>query len=139
MVVTKDEERKALEQIKKIIKGLGTDSYIGAAIDQTVLNLAEDNINNDFMITTTESIENASTKLEEVRTELRDTRKERDDLKKSIEIETNRVTEAHKKNDELRTRNSELLTDLIAAQTERDQQKQEIITLKAKLYDLITA
>jgi uncharacterized coiled-coil DUF342 family protein len=138
-MVTKDEERKALEQIKKIIKGLGTDSYIGAAIDQTVLNLAEDNINNDFMITTTESIENASAKLEEVRTELRDTRKERDDLKKSIEIETNRVTEAHKKNDELRTRNSELLTDLIAAQTERDQQKQEIITLKAKLYDLITA
>lgn len=138
-MVTKDEERKALEQIKKIIKGLGTDSYIGAAIDQTVLNLAEDNINNDFMITTTESIENASAKLEEVRTELRDTSKERDDLKKSIEIETNRVTEAHKKNDELRTRNSELLTDLIAAQTERDQQKQEIITLKAKLYDLITA
>lgn len=138
-MVTKDEERKALEQIKKIIKGLGTDSYIGAAIDQTVLNLAEDNINNDFMITTTESIENASAKLEEVRTELRNTRKERDDLKKSIEIETNRVTEAHKKNDELRTRNSELLTDLIAAQTERDQQKQEIITLKAKLYDLITA
>lgn len=138
-MVTKDEERKALEQIKKIIKGLGTDSYIGAAIDQTVLNLAEDNINNDFMITTTESIENASAKLEEVRTELRDTRKERDDLKKSIEIETNRVAEAHKKNDELRTRNSELLTDLIAAQTERDQQKQEIITLKAKLYDLITA
>ena len=138
-MVTKDEERKALEQIKKIIKGLGTDSYIGAAIDQTVLNLAEDNINNDFMITTTESIENASKKVEEVRTELRDTRKERDDLKKSIEIETNRVTEAHKKNDELRTRNSELLTDLIAAQTERDQQKQEIITLKAKLYDLITA
>ena len=138
-MTTKDEERKALEQIKKIIKGLGTDSYIGAAIDQTVLNLAEDNINNDFMITTTESIENASAKLEEVRTELRDTRKERDDLKKSIEIETNRVTEAHKKNDELRTRNSELLTDLIAAQTERDQQKQEIITLKAKLYDLITA
>ena len=138
-MVTKDEERKALEQIKKIIKGLGTDSYIGAAIDQTVLNLAEDNINNDFMITTTESIENASAKLEEVRTELRDTRKERDNLKKSIEIETNRVTEAHKKNDELRTRNSELLTDLIAAQTERDQQKQEIITLKAKLYDLITA
>lgn len=138
-MTTKDEERKALEQIKKIIRELGADSYIGAAIDQTVLNLAEDNINNDFMITTTESIENASAKLEEVRTELRDTRKERDDLKKSIEIETNRVTEAHKKNDELRTRNSELLTDLIAAQTERDQQKQEIITLKAKLYDLITA
>ena len=138
-MVTKDEERKALEQIKKIIRNLGADSYIGAAIDQTVLNLAEDNINNDFMITTTESIENASAKLEEVRTELRDTRKERDDLKKSIEIETYRVTEAHKKNDELRTRNSELLTDLIAAQTERDQQKQEIITLKAKLYDLITA
>lgn len=138
-MATKDEERKALEQIKKIIKGLGADSYIGAAIDETVLNLANDNIDNDFLITTTEGLENANAKLEEARTELRDVRKERDDLKKSIEIETNRVAEAHKKNDELRTRNSELLTDLIAAQTERDQQKQEIIILKVKLYDLMTA
>ena len=139
MAATKDEELKALEQIKKIIRGLGPDSYIAAAIDETVLNLAADNIGNDWLITTTEKIENAESKLEELRNEIRDIRKERDDLKTSIEIETNRVTEAHKKNDELRTRNSELLTDLIAAQTERDQQKHEIITLKAKLYDLITA
>lgn len=32
-MATKDEERKALEQIKAIIAGLGEDSYVGAAHD----------------------------------------------------------------------------------------------------------
>lgn len=45
-IATKEQERKALEQIKKIVEGLGPDSYIGTAFDG-VFGVAEYNINND--------------------------------------------------------------------------------------------
>ena len=47
MIATKDQERKAIEEIRKIVESLGENSYVGAAMDG-VLELAEDNINNDF-------------------------------------------------------------------------------------------
>jgi len=47
MVATKDQERKALEQIKKIVADLGEDSYIATAFDG-VWKIAEENIENDF-------------------------------------------------------------------------------------------
>lgn len=46
MMVTKGQERKALEQIKKIVAGLGEDSYIATALDGC-LELAAQNIDLD--------------------------------------------------------------------------------------------
>lgn len=43
----KEQERKALEQIKKIVAGLGEDSYIGTAFEGC-FEIAENNIENDF-------------------------------------------------------------------------------------------
>ena len=45
-IATREQERKALEQIKKIVEALGPDSYIGTAFDG-VFCVAEYNINND--------------------------------------------------------------------------------------------
>ena len=45
-IATREQERKALEQIKKIVEALGPDSYIGTAFDG-VFGVAEYNINND--------------------------------------------------------------------------------------------
>lgn len=47
MSVSKEEERKALNKIKKIVDELGENSYIGAAFDGC-FEIAEDNIGNDF-------------------------------------------------------------------------------------------
>ena len=47
-MATKQQEREALDKIAEIIKGLGQDSYIAAAFDGC-LDMAEDNIGNDFM------------------------------------------------------------------------------------------
>lgn len=47
MITSKAEERKALSQIKKIVDGLGENSYIAAAFDGC-FEIAEDNIGNDF-------------------------------------------------------------------------------------------
>lgn len=44
---TKEQELKALAQIKKIVDGLGENSYIGMAFDGC-FEIAEDNIKNDF-------------------------------------------------------------------------------------------
>ena len=47
MITTKEQERKALVQIKKIVDGLGKDSYIAAAFEGC-FEIAESNIENDF-------------------------------------------------------------------------------------------
>lgn len=46
-IATKEQERKALEQIKKIIAGLGDNSYVGMAFEGC-FEIAEENIENDF-------------------------------------------------------------------------------------------
>lgn len=46
-IATKEQERKALAQIRKIIDGLGEDSYIGMAFEGC-FEIAEENIENDF-------------------------------------------------------------------------------------------
>lgn len=46
-MTTKEQERKALEQIRKIVAGLGEDSYIGMAFEGC-FEIAEQNIENDF-------------------------------------------------------------------------------------------
>ena len=46
-VITKKDERNALEQIKEIVKALGEDSYVATAF-KGVFELAEENIKHDF-------------------------------------------------------------------------------------------
>lgn len=46
-MTSKEEERKALEQIKKIVSALGPDSYIATAFEGC-FDIAESNIDNDF-------------------------------------------------------------------------------------------
>lgn len=44
---TKEQERAALQKIRKIVEGLGEDSYIGMAFEGC-FDIAEENIRNDF-------------------------------------------------------------------------------------------
>lgn len=144
--MTKDDERKALEQIKEIISGLGSDSYIGAAIDNTVLELAEDNISNDFLISTTSRIESAAREADTLRKELGEAKTKLETSETAYNIELNRLNESEVKNDNLRkevakweslaTENNNK-SNLQAREIES--LKAEILTLKAKLYDYMTA
>lgn len=54
-MTTKQQELKALEQIKEIVAGLGEDSYIAAAFDGA-FEIAEANIKNDFVDSITDKI-----------------------------------------------------------------------------------
>ena len=144
--MTKDDERKALEQIKKIISDLGSDSYIGAAIDNTVLELAEDNINNDFLISTTSRIESAAREADTLRQELGEAKAKLETSETAYNIELNRLNESEVKNDNLRKEVAKW--ESLATENnnkynlqarEIESLKAEILTLKAKLYDYMTA
>lgn len=68
MIATKDQERKAIEEIRKIVENLGENSYVGAAMEG-VLELAEDNIENDFTQSMKESAETAEKRAHELEEE----------------------------------------------------------------------
>ena len=61
---TKDQERKALEQIAKIIESVGgKDSYIGIAFAGCI-EMAQSNIDNDFADSYSDIVANREKKLE---------------------------------------------------------------------------
>lgn len=73
MIATKDQERKAIEEIRKIVDNLGENSYVGAAMEG-VLELAKDNIENDFVQSMKESVETAEKRAHELEEELEEAR-----------------------------------------------------------------
>lgn len=58
-MITKEQERKALAKIKKILEEVGEDSYIGIAMEG-VLDDAEENIENDFALSMKGRLENTT-------------------------------------------------------------------------------
>lgn len=143
-MTTKEQERKALEQIRKIVEGLGKDSYLATAFEGAFED-AEYNIRDDAAYS-------MKSRWESVRAE-RDTLQAKvAQCQKTIK-EDNAVIERNAKHiDQLEARNNELLErlhkteesgcrvieTLTSYQTKASQQEEEIIHLKAKLYDLMT-
>lgn len=76
-MTTKDQERQAIEKIRKIVEGLGENSYVGFAMDG-VLELAEDNIREDAAYSMKKSAEIAWERATKAK-------KENEDLKKTVE------------------------------------------------------
>ena len=73
MQATKEQERKALNKIKNIIEGLGPDSYVGAAFEGC-FEIAESNIQNDFLESMIAKYEKAATESAKYRADLFDLR-----------------------------------------------------------------
>ena len=72
-MVTKEQERAALEKIRKIVEGLGEYSYVAAAFEGC-FEIAKDNIDNDWacsMKQRAESAEQRAEKLEALSADLR--------------------------------------------------------------------
>lgn len=69
MIATKDQERKALEKIKKIISDLGENSYLKMAFDGC-FEIAESNIDNDFGDSPRENMECAEKEIRECKNKI---------------------------------------------------------------------
>ena len=80
MIANKEEERKALNKLKKIVEGLGENSYIAAAFDGC-FEIAEENIENDFCCSMRQRAESAEKKLKTAELDNRDLRNAIKELK----------------------------------------------------------
>ena len=166
-MATKEQERKALEQIKGIVNGLGADSYIGMAFEGC-FEIAEDNIENDWGCSMKQRAESAERKFMDAMTVLENAEKSNErmtaansDLQGKVAALENQcedvrgrlaiATEAAKKAEEkavgLVKLNAELTEKLenscndcqmvTALEAEVKAKELEIIRLKARLFDLL--
>ena len=125
-MTTKEQERKALEQIKKIIEGLGPDSYIGTAMDGMIED-AEENIECDFAMSWKERAKDAETKAKA----FSEKAKAYDELKKNHD-------RLLKDFEQIRIEKFEAENRAGCAESKIVELNEEIIHLKAKLYDMIS-
>lgn len=144
MAATKDQELKALSQIKKIVEELGEGSYVGMAFEGC-FEIAEDNIGNDFGNSMKMRAETAERKLEEITRAQKECVKDMEaEREKSKRLEKN-FSDYQQKMDALQNAKKqaeEQITDLTAKViSERERvvsSEMEIVRLKAKLYDYIS-
>lgn len=122
--ITKADERKALEQIKKIVQELGEESYIGTAF-KGVFELAAENIEYDLWNSASDWKDWLDKNAQEI-----DERGER------ISTLTKRLNEKTEYADGLCKRFREQEVRAIKAEEILASKELEIIKLKAKLYDL---
>ena len=142
-MTTKEQERKALEQIRKIVQGLGKDSYVATAFEGC-FEIAEDNIELDMacsMKDKADCLEKRVKEVEEIRKGLFEENKE---LKKQLEDDKEIIScthkEAHLWHSKFREANEatkKCWNDFREMEDKNIELEQEIIKLKAKLYDLI--
>lgn len=137
-MATKQEERKALEQIKKIVAGLGEESYIGRAFEGC-FDMAASNIEDDFWDSMKERAERYNVlsieRLQEV--------EEAEKRAKTAEAEVQYIDGQLKLAQERAVENGNAYREKCDKVDELTKQvsalELENIKLKAKLYDLMTA
>ena len=135
MLPSKEQERKALEQIKKILKGLGDNpdnSYVCRVFDGCVQD-AESNIENDFADSYRSRYEYREAECERLEEEIdkaKERAKEAERRQKMAEGLLQTKTEEVDKWINLYNSAAEL-------QRKVEEQELEIIKLKAKLYDMM--
>ena len=153
---TKDQEREALENIKAILDTLGLDSYVGTAFEGC-LEIAEENIENDFAFSMKQRVEAAvveNSRLKERVKELEDKLAESEKDYEAAHAAAHLVAdEKDAEIQRLKTQVQELSEKLASAEEALEDANEEagsaearsgeaqaeIVRLKAKLYDYMTA
>lgn len=153
---TKDQEREALEKIKAILDTLGPDSYVGTAFEGCIED-AEENIENDFAFSMKQRVEAAvveNSRLKERVKELEDKLAESEKDYEAAHAAAHLVAdEKDAEIQRLKTQVQELSEKLASAEEALEDANEEagsaearsgeaqaeIVRLKAKLYDYMTA
>ena len=133
-MTTKAEERQALEEIRKILSRLEPDSYVNTAFDGCLAD-AEDNIENDFMMSWKQraaSAAEAEKLAKKANAELSMKCKDTQDLCDHL---TKYINGLEKQRDEMIRDMTGTNAALKEARETLEKQKNEILYLKAKLYD----
>lgn len=142
-MTTKEQEFKALEQIREIVAELGEDSYIATAFEG-VLEDAEENIRCDFGVSMKERLDIANNEIAKQRENIRIMQSKIEELASDKQHLINqmelRERDAKSANEAWTTASKKAvdLEDKVAALASvLDRRDTEIMKLKAKLYDLL--
>lgn len=150
MAVTKDQERQALQQIRKIVEDLGEDSYIGMAFEG-VWDIAEDNIENDFGRSCQDYIDlyheaeaKAASVFESFKAKVRSLEERNKELEEEVVLKKGVIEEQQVIIDEyMKTLEKEREVkfdrgmEISRLKESLGFARREIVELKAKLYDLL--
>lgn len=134
MTTTKAQERKALEQIREIVAKLGEDSYIATAFEGC-FEMAEQNIDNDWAFSPKHKINCLESQIAELKDDVDMWTVKCSERGKAID----RVQEDcnywrdHCKEAQSNYYNEEARCDTLEAKIK--EQEQQILELKARLYD----
>lgn len=98
---TKEQERKALDRIKKIVESLGEDSYIATAFEGC-FEIAAENIENDFACSMKQRAESAEKKVEVLEAGMKEMTERLTRTVKALNINgENATSEIHRLEEEL--------------------------------------
>jgi len=136
MAATKNQERKALEEIRKIVAELGEDSYICTAFEGC-FEVAEENIENDFACSLKQVADKAQQDADYFKKAADSFSEELEKAQDQIRTLENTIEQMKAKSEESCQTSAKLWNDYRAEQDRADAAEQMIIQLKAKLYDLI--
>lgn len=137
-MTTKDQERKALEQIRKIVEGLGEESYIGRAFDGC-FEIAEDNIDNDFWNSPKECVRTARENADEQRKKVQELKLELQYAEDSAQEWKERFNRINEKANEYANSAKENWNNFREQEDKVAALELENMKLKAKLYDMMVA
>ena len=119
MIATKEQERKALAKIRKIVEELGEDSYIGTALEGC-LDIAEDNINNDWACSMKQRWETSEREAAEALRKVEDLEQRNDFLRTKLDmVEEEMTAKADARIAELAKKVKELEDQVLPAETLR--------------------
>ena len=149
-MTTKEQERKALAQIRKIVEGLGEDSYIGTAFEGC-FEIAEQNIENDWACSQKQELEGQAKllaawdlkcrgmadKIKALESALEAEKKERQANAFEAQKQANRAAHLEEDFETLRLEKFEAENAAGCAESKVVELKEEIIRLKARLFDLM--
>ena len=146
-MATKAQERAALEKIRKIVDGLGEESYIGQAMDG-VLEDAEQNIENDFWNSYRNRYEYVNASFERAEDEIVTLKEQNKKLSAEMELAKRTMQDERERANRLAEKLKEETARADSAQLDvKDNaagfesvikaQELEIMKLKSKLYDMM--
>lgn len=135
-MVTKEQERKALEQIRKIVDSLGADSYIATAFDGCFQD-AEENIENDFALSMKGRYLTESKKAKDLRSEVDRLKARTLELEEELKEQKISTDAEHKFLLIERGKRSEQVEKIRSLEAMLHDRDMTVMELKAKLYDMM--
>lgn len=117
-IATKEQERKALDKIRKIIEELGENSYIGTAFEGCIED-AEDNIKNDWAMSMKDRWQSAEQTIEKQKAKVKR-------LYEEDEAKAEKIKRLHEAQCDMETQISDLRSQVKALESKLQMERKDI-------------